>query len=84
MFGRKLSEVAVKLTEVERFCRRLKLDWILKVRQPTREHMRNDVAAYMRYYNLERLHSANNNMSPINYENTLKKVPVLVDQYNSI
>ncbi|MBU6956113.1 IS3 family transposase, partial [Hahella sp. HN01] len=41
---------------------------------PTREHMKQDVAAYMRYYNLERLHTANNDMSPVNYENSLKKV----------
>lgn len=59
---------------VERFFGSLKHDWILKIAQPTREHMKKDVAAYMRYYNLERLHSANNDMSPINYENSLKKV----------
>ena len=59
---------------VERFFGSLKHDWLLKVPQPTREHMKNDVAAYMRYYNLDRLHSANNDMSPINYENSLRKV----------
>jgi len=59
---------------VERFFGSLKHDWILKVAQPTREHMKNDVAAYMRYYNQERQHTANGNMSPINYENSLKKV----------
>lgn len=59
---------------VERFFGSLKHDWILKVAQPTREHMKNDVAAYMRYYNQERQHTANENMSPINYENSLKKV----------
>ncbi len=59
---------------VERFFGSLKHDWILKIPQPTREHMKQDVAAYMRYYNLERLHSANNDMSPINYENSLRKV----------
>ena len=31
----------------------------IKMPQPTREHMKADVAAYMRYYNLERLHTAN-------------------------
>jgi len=36
--------------------------------------MKKDVAAYMRYYNLERLHTANGDLSPINYENSLKKV----------
>jgi len=59
---------------VERFFGSLKHDWILKVHQPTRAHMKKDVAAYMRYYNLERLHSSNGDLSPINYENTLRKV----------
>ena len=59
---------------VERFFGSLKHDWIFKIAQPTREHMKKDVAAYMRYYNLERLHTANGDLSPINYENSLKKV----------
>ena len=59
---------------VERFFGSLKHDWLFKVAQPTREHMKADVAAYMKYYNLERLHTANENLSPINYENSLKKV----------
>ena len=59
---------------VERFFGSLKHDWVLKVPQPTREHMRNDVADYMRYYNLERLHTSNEDMSPIEYENSLRKV----------
>ena len=59
---------------VERFFGSLKHDWIFKIAQPTREHMRNDVAAYMRYYNLVRLHSANGDQSPINYEKSPKKV----------
>ena len=59
---------------VERFFGSLKHDWIFKIAQPTREHMRNDVAAYMRYYNLVRLHSATGDQSPINYEQSLKKV----------
>lgn len=59
---------------VERFFGSLKHDWIFKIAQPTREHMKEDVAAYMRYYNLERLHTSNGNQSPINYENSLKKV----------
>ena len=57
---------------VERFFGSLKHDWIFKQHQPTREHMKNDVAAFMKYYNLERLHTANNDMSPINYETSLK------------
>ena len=59
---------------VERFFGSLKHDWIFKVAQPTRDHMKDDVMAYMRYYNLERLHSANGDLSPVNYENALKKV----------
>lgn len=59
---------------VERFFGSIKHDWLFKIYQPTREHMRNDVAAYMRYYNLERLHTANGDLSPANYENSLKKV----------
>ncbi len=59
---------------VERFFGSLKHDWIFKIAQPTREHMTKDVAAYMRYYNLERLHTTNGDQSPINYENSLNKV----------
>jgi len=60
---------------VERFFGSLKHDWLLKVPQLTREHMKNDVTAYMRYYNLERLHTANGDLSPIEYEqNSLRKV----------
>lgn len=68
---------------VERFFGSLKHDWIFKVAQPTREHMKKDVAAYMKYYNLERLHTANGDQSPINYENSLKKCPVGLDQNNT-
>lgn len=59
---------------VERFFGSLKYDWLLKIPQPTREHMTNDIAAYMRYYNLERLHTANDDLSPVAYENELRKV----------
>ncbi|WP_193496577.1 IS3 family transposase [Nitrincola alkalisediminis] len=59
---------------VERFFGSLKHDWLLKIPQPTREHMKKDVAEYMRYYNLERLHTANGDKTPVDYENELKKV----------
>ncbi|MCF6443101.1 IS3 family transposase [Pseudoalteromonas luteoviolacea] len=60
---------------VERFFGSLKHDWLLKVPQLTREYMRNDVTAYMRYYNLERLHTANCDQTPVEYEqNSLRKV----------
>lgn len=53
---------------VERFFGSLKHDWILKVHQPTRDHMKKDVALYMRYYNVDRLHSANDDLSPVKFE----------------
>jgi putative transposase len=59
---------------VERFFSSLKHDWIFEIGQPTREFLTKDVAAYMRHYNLERLHTKNGDQSPINYENSLKKV----------
>jgi len=36
--------------------------------------MKKDVAAYMRYDNLERLHTAKDDLSPINDEKSLSKV----------
>ena len=59
---------------VERFFGSLKHDWLFKVHQPTRDFMRKDVAAYMKYYNFERSHTANGDVSPIEYENSLVKV----------
>ncbi|MBB1437549.1 IS3 family transposase [Shewanella sp. SG41-4] len=59
---------------VERFFGSLKHDWLLKVPQPTRQHMRDDVAKYMKYYNVERLHSANADQSPIDFEISFRKV----------
>jgi len=40
---------------VERFFGSLKHDWVLKVHHPTREFMKQDVAKYIKYYNLDRL-----------------------------
>lgn len=59
---------------VERFFGSLKHDWLLKVHQPTREHMKNDVVAYMKYYNLKRLHTSNGDLSPAEYENEFRNV----------
>ena len=59
---------------VERFFGSVKHDWLCKIHQPTHEFIKQDVAAYMKYDNLERLHSSNGDMSPINYENSLRKV----------
>lgn len=62
---------------VERFFGSLKHDWIFKVAQPTRVFMKQDVTAYMKYYNLERLHSANGDLSPVEFENSQLKVSSL-------
>ena len=53
---------------VERFFGSLKHDWLFKIHQPTRKHMKWDVAAYMKYYNNERLHCANGDETPAQYE----------------
>ena len=53
---------------VERFFGSLKHDWLFKVSQPTRAHMKQDVTAYMKYYNQDRLHSTNGDLSPVDYE----------------
>ena len=55
---------------VERFFGSLKHGWILTVAQPTRGHMKADVARYMKYYNEHRLHTANNDLSPAMFERT--------------
>ena len=59
---------------VERFFGSLKHDWVLKIHQPTRNHMKADVAKYMRYYNIDRLHSSNNDQSPMKFELSEPKV----------
>ncbi|MFT5811987.1 MAG: putative transposase [Rubritalea sp.] len=62
---------------VERFCRRLKHDWIFKVAQPRREHMKHDVTAYMRCYHQEKLRSSNGDMSPVEFGISQVKVSCL-------
>lgn len=60
---------------MERFWGSLKHEWLLLVPQPTRAGMEQDVAAYIRYYNVDRSHSANGEVPPIRYEQmTDKKV----------
>jgi transposase InsO family protein len=59
---------------VERFFGSLKHDWLFKVHQPTRHHMKHDVDAYIKYYNLDRLHTANGDMSPVQYETSQMNV----------
>ena len=62
---------------VERFFDSLKHDWIFKVAEPTREHMKQDVTAYMRYNNQQRFHSSNGDMSPAKFEKTQINVSCL-------
>lgn len=74
---------------VERFFGSLKHDWIFNVAQPTRDHMKSDVAAYIKYYSVDRLHTANGEVSPINFETSQKKVygfawPVQLYRYKQI
>jgi putative transposase len=87
-FGRLLSNYGIRASMgdvgacwdnavVERFFGSLKHDWIFNVAQPTREFMKQDVTAYMKYYNLERLHSANGDLSPVEFENSQLKVSSL-------
>ena len=39
--------------------------------------MKQDVTAYMKYYKLERLHSANDDLSPVEFDNSQVKVSSL-------
>lgn len=77
-FGRLLSNYGIRASMgdvgacwdnavVERFFGSLKHDWIFNVAQLTREFMKQDVTAYMKCYNLERLHSANGDLSPVEF-----------------
>lgn len=62
---------------VERFFGSLKHDWLFKMPLLSRKRTKQDVAAYMRYYNTERLHSACQDMSPMAYENQCQKTEAL-------
>uniref|UniRef100_UPI00047756B6 IS3 family transposase n=1 Tax=Thiofilum flexile TaxID=125627 RepID=UPI00047756B6 len=53
---------------VERFFGSLKNEWLLKVNHLTRQAMKEDVEDYIRYYNHERLHTANGNQTPVEFE----------------
>lgn len=52
----------------ERFFGSFKHDWAFKIVEPTRGCMKADVMKYVRQYNMERLHSTNQDMSPVMYE----------------
>ena len=59
---------------VERFFGSLKNEWLLKIYHLTRQGMKQDVEAYIRYYNQDRLHTANDDLSPVEYELSQIKV----------
>lgn len=69
---------------VERFFGSLKHDWLFKIAQPTREHMRADVAKYIRYYNVERLHTANSDLAPVKYEIVMNQSAKEVNRFCSV
>jgi putative transposase len=54
---------------VERFFGSLKYEWLFQVIHVTRDAMKMDVEAYIKYYNQDRLHTANGDLSPIRFEN---------------
>ncbi len=58
---------------MERFWGSLKHEWLLLVPQPTRAYMEHDVAMYIRYYNLDRHHAANGDLSPVRDEQMAEK-----------
>ena len=58
---------------MERFWGSLKHEWLLLAPQPTRASMKQDVATYIRYYNLERNHTASGGLSPALYERLTEK-----------
>lgn len=58
---------------MERFWGSLKHEWLLLVPQPTRAYMKQDVATYIRQYNLDRKHAANGELSPVHYEQMAEK-----------
>ncbi|MRT15307.1 DDE-type integrase/transposase/recombinase [Enterobacteriaceae bacterium RIT711] len=63
---------------MEHFWGSLKHEWLLLAPQPTRDDIRRDVAAYIRYDNLDRNYAANGELSPVRYEQmTEKKVSCL-------
>ncbi len=52
----------------------LKNEWLLKVYHLTHQYMKQDVEHYIRYYNQERLHSANSDLSSVEFEQSQIKV----------
>ena len=59
---------------VERFFGSLKNEWLLNVYHLTHQSMQRDVEQYIRYYNHDRLHTANGGMAPVEFELSQMKV----------
>ncbi|MDE9557842.1 IS3 family transposase, partial [Xenorhabdus bovienii] len=59
---------------VERFFGSLKHDWLFKTHHENQAEMKKDVLDYLHYYNLTRLHTANNDLTPVEYEMAFVKV----------
>ena len=59
---------------VERFFSSLKNEWLLNIYHLTRQGMKEDVEAYIRYYNQIRLHTSNGDCSPIEFEQSIINV----------
>lgn len=55
---------------VERFFGSLKNEWFFNLYYLTRDGMKKDVEAYIRYYNGVRLHTTIGDISPIEFENS--------------
>lgn len=58
---------------VEHFFGNLKHDWILNVVQPTRDHIKQYIADYVRYYNNGRLHTVCDSVSSVRLDLNLTK-----------
>lgn len=52
----------------------LKHDYLFEVAQASREYIQQDVAAYIKCYDVERLHSSNGDQSPVEYDSSFGKV----------
>lgn len=77
------QQVACKITNIrkhsdafadKRFFNHSKHGWLLKMSQSTLNYKKKDVIEYIRYYNLQKLHCANNDKSPTKYDDFLRKV----------
>jgi putative transposase len=59
---------------VERFFGSLKNEWLLKVYHLTCQAMKQDVEKYICYHNHDRLHTANCDLAPVEFEMSQIKV----------